>query len=75
MKPLRPVLKFGAVLVALSLTVAVPALAANKAPAPKSGKTVPSTGKSGTPSSGGSGSTTPKQPPHSDQGPLNLPGY
>jgi hypothetical protein len=75
MKPLRSVLKFGAVLLALSLMIAVPALAANKAPSPKSGKTVPSTGKTGTPSPGGSGSTTQKQPPHNNQGPVNLPPY
>ena len=72
MKPHRSVLLLGAVLLSLSLTMA---LAANKAPAPKSGKTVPPTGQTGTPSSGGSGSTIQKQPPHSNQGPLNLPPY
>jgi hypothetical protein len=75
MKPHRSALQFGAVLLALSLMIALPALAANKAPAPKAGKTVPSTGQTGTPSSGGSGSTIQKQPPHSNQGPLNLPPY
>jgi hypothetical protein len=72
MKPHRSVLLLGAVLLSLGLTMA---LAANKAPAPKSGKTVAPTGKTGTPSSGGSGSTTQKVPPHSNQGPLNLPPY
>jgi hypothetical protein len=71
MKPHRFILSLSAVLVALTL----PALAANKAPSPKSGKTVPPTGQSGTSSTGGSGSTIPKQPPHSNQGPLNLPPY
>ena len=74
MKTLRPLLALSAVLLLLSL-VAGPIHAANKAPSPKSGKTVPSTGHTGTPSSGGSGSTIQKQPPHSNQGPLTLPPY
>ena len=73
MKPSRFLLAAGAVFLVLGL--ALPSFAANKAPSPKSGKTVNNTGSTGTPSSGGSGSSTQKVPPHNDQGPLTLPPY